>query len=226
MKCAKCDYVSFDYLSECKNCHASMEAVRARFRFPAAKPKALSLLGSLLSAPTAEVEHPPAAAQSPISDDSSLEQESAITFDEGFQIDSVTTGEEFSATDATNEDFSLLDISDEELGTLIVEHDEFGKGQREDNPSPGKPQDSLSEHSDISAALELDLGDFLERKDGKIDSGADLQGEPEKLDAATKSPPPEAQALAGSDDDFLIDLSEGDLDNFLQQLEQTKRGKA
>jgi hypothetical protein len=197
MKCAKCDYVSFDYLSECKNCHASLEAVRAGLRFPVAKPTAQSLLGSLLSAPTAEVAQSLSAAQSPAYEAANLEQETAISFDEGFQIDSASEGGQFSATDESNEDFSLLDISDEELGTLIVGHDEFEKEQREDSRSIPEPTDEL----------ELDLGDFLDTKESKLE-------EPQKV------------AAANAEDDFAIDLSEGDLDNFLKQLEKTTGGKA
>jgi len=49
MKCTKCGYVSFDYLSECKKCRTSLTAARDGFGFAGEKPTVPFLLGSLLS---------------------------------------------------------------------------------------------------------------------------------------------------------------------------------
>lgn len=48
MKCNKCGYVSFDYLSECKKCGVSLEATREGLGFGTAKPNVPSFLGALL----------------------------------------------------------------------------------------------------------------------------------------------------------------------------------
>lgn len=204
-----------------------METARARLRFSAAKPAAPSMLGSLLSSPMSTVQYAPAPEQNPTAEAASLEPETGISFDADFLSDSPAAGRKVFATDDPNEDFSLLDISDEELGTLIVEHDQFGKAKSEDSPPLSEAHDfasndfTPSDPLDTSAELELDLGDLVETKEGEIDPGALFQGEPEKLDPATVS-----QAQAGFNDDFLIDFSEGELDNFLKQLDQTTDRKS
>jgi hypothetical protein len=48
MKCQKCGYVSFDYLSQCKKCGADLTTVREKLGFSALKPEVPSLLGALL----------------------------------------------------------------------------------------------------------------------------------------------------------------------------------
>jgi len=48
MKCTKCGYVSFDYLSDCKQCGTNLAPAREGLGFGAAKPAVPSLLGSLL----------------------------------------------------------------------------------------------------------------------------------------------------------------------------------
>ncbi len=48
MKCHKCGFVSFDYLSECKACGADLTGSRQRLGFPALKSEIPFLLGTLL----------------------------------------------------------------------------------------------------------------------------------------------------------------------------------
>jgi hypothetical protein len=48
MKCQKCGFVSFDYLSECRACGADLNTVRQRLGFSALKSEVPFLLGTLL----------------------------------------------------------------------------------------------------------------------------------------------------------------------------------
>jgi hypothetical protein len=48
MKCQKCGFVSFDYLSQCKKCGADLTAVREKLGFSALKSDVPFLLGTLL----------------------------------------------------------------------------------------------------------------------------------------------------------------------------------
>lgn len=48
MKCQKCGFVSFDYLSQCKKCGADLTATREKMGFSALKSEVPFLLGALL----------------------------------------------------------------------------------------------------------------------------------------------------------------------------------
>jgi hypothetical protein len=48
MKCDKCGFVSFDYLSECRRCGANLTATREHLGFSALKSEVPFLLGALL----------------------------------------------------------------------------------------------------------------------------------------------------------------------------------
>ena len=48
MKCQKCGFVSFDYLSECRACGADLTIIRQRLGFSALKSEVPFLLGTLL----------------------------------------------------------------------------------------------------------------------------------------------------------------------------------
>lgn len=48
MKCPKCGFISFDYLSECKKCSANLVPVREKLGFSAFKPAMPAYLGVLL----------------------------------------------------------------------------------------------------------------------------------------------------------------------------------
>jgi hypothetical protein len=48
MKCDKCGFVSFDYLSECRRCGADLSATREHLGFSALKSEVPFLLGALL----------------------------------------------------------------------------------------------------------------------------------------------------------------------------------
>ena len=49
MKCQKCGFVSFDYLSECKKCGTDLTATREKMGFSGLKSEVPFLLGALLA---------------------------------------------------------------------------------------------------------------------------------------------------------------------------------
>src|SRR5208337_4397555 len=120
MRCAKCGYVSFDYLSECKKCRTSLASSREGLGFFAAKPVVPSLLGSLLS----DYEPPVKLDSGPVTSDISAAFDIADGFGGGLWQAKPESGVTQPAPaiahpDGSQEDFSLLDLSDEELELLI-----------------------------------------------------------------------------------------------------------
>jgi hypothetical protein len=216
MRCEKCGYVSFDHLSECKNCQASMAAAREGFRFATVRASVPSLLGSLLN------ETPPAAkAPSPAAD-----TETYHSFEYQGEIPGAL-GEEFtieSGTCDTEEDFSLLDISDEELELLIEQDSLESNDQQEIQSDSGGIAMVQEVDTSSNGELELSLDDFFEMEnETKADNQPGLTAASPGVPAM---PPAEAAQSNDSTDDFVIDLSESDLDDLLKRLEESAGKKA
>ena len=137
MRCSKCGYVSFDYLSECKKCRTNLTGTRDGLGFFAAKPAVPSLLGSLLS----DYEHPVKQDSGPVENEISTAFAIGDGFGGGFwQADQESTAAPQAATavahpDGSEEDFSLLDLSDQELELLI------------DNGPSASPQQEIAPES-------------------------------------------------------------------------------
>ena len=127
MRCDKCGYISFDYLSECKKCRTSLTAARESIGFPALKPAAPFLLRSLLESGLerennlAEVETLTSFGLAEKAEASSgLGEEGILGFlkqETGSEV--IRQPLEIEGTDGPEEDFSLLDLSDEEIELLI-----------------------------------------------------------------------------------------------------------
>jgi hypothetical protein len=115
MKCSKCGFVSFDFLSECKKCGTNIAGSREALGFDTMKPSVPFFLGALLkdyetSAPGAEA---------------ARNEDTISSFDFGEESDS-RNGDfklegEAAVQPRENEDFSLLDLTDEELDLLIAD---------------------------------------------------------------------------------------------------------
>ncbi len=260
MKCAKCGYISFDYLSECKKCQTSMAAAREGFGFSAAKSAVPSLLASLLRDYQPEAQQKNPAFDTDTYDPFNLQEEIGITLNEGFRIDPPDTARVVADTGESEEDFSLLDLSDEEL-ELLIDRDTFAngeKGQIQSTPlmeaegakEPDGPFFSLQSASaspeiamiEEAAAfpdeeLSLSLEDFYETENEaqaphRLDLAPDSGGEPVRLENSA-GPTPEFENAAEQcavrpddlTDDFVIDLSESDLDALLKRLEDSTSGK-
>ena len=247
MKCAKCGYISFDHLSECRKCQASMTAVREALGFCAAKPAVPSLLASLLSDSLPQAPHKEPVKGPAPKDAFSLQMEMGSALNEGFGGQPAYAAVA-DAGDA-EEDFSLLDLSDEELERLIdhtspesprlepwdKEHPAFSPMQTGDasTDSPlragdASPRISMADEADISLEddFTINLDDFDEEiRDDGLESSADSrptpqwENDPPLTLEFEHEPKDSARPSETSGDDFVIDLSESDLDALLKRLE-------
>lgn len=256
MKCAKCGYVSFDHLSECKKCQTSMAAAREGLGFLAVRPAVPSLLGSLLREHLSPAQPTPPASAPETLDPFSLQSEMSISLDEGFGAAPPLAA---SNTGAAEEDFSLLDLSDEELEQLI-DQDSPDTGKREETLPDDLPGISMDEYLDETFSLPetdpqspiaapaqseaasdqemtLNFDDFFDATDAaKPEDSPDLPGDSLGEPAWLKNeapltlqfePAPEqaARPPEESGNDFVIDLSESDLDALLKRLEDDTKTK-
>jgi hypothetical protein len=121
MKCVKCGYFSFDYLSECKKCRTKLGEERQRLGFSGLRPAIPFMLGSLLR------DYEPSENQE--SEASEVATAGSLDFEErlddaapglaGPENGAAMTPPVIAGVEKAEEDFSLLDLSDEELDLLI-----------------------------------------------------------------------------------------------------------
>jgi hypothetical protein len=255
MKCAKCGFVSFDYLSECKKCRTSMTAARNDFGFFAAKPAVPSLLGSLLSGYESPTQMESTVVETEMSTPFRFGEEVGF----GFRREEPESraAEAASAVvnpDVSGEDFSLLDLSDDELELLIDKEslesgsDGGGTGDRApelllaDEPAPPAFEISLPEGEALSAAgaapdeLAQEFDDYPQgfKREPEItptlELVPELVGGPTGLVEGAEGPaefepgPEQAWPLPDdSIDDFVIELTDNDLDALLEELSSTPK---
>jgi hypothetical protein len=265
MKCIKCGYVSFDYLSECKKCRTSLTAARNGFGFSGAKPAVPFLLGSLLSV----YETPTHVESTVVETEVSTPFSFAEGVGDGFRLEKPETRTVETASAVVNpseseEDFSLLDLSDEELELLIdkeslrsgemeaipPESDRGGTTNREPEPllaaepapSPVKIPPREGETPSATGAaqdeLVLEFEDYRHGLDSEpeitpilAEPIPELNGVPRGLE---KEPEDTVEFKRGSEqarpqpddatNDFVIELSENDLDTLLEELRSTPKG--
>ena len=241
MKCIKCGYVSFDHLSECKKCQTSIAAAREGLGFSAVRPAAPALLGSLLrdfQSPAQQKK--PAEAPETLNTLNTFSSmpEASDALNEVFRIEHTDTDDVVADAGETEEDFSLLDISDEEL-ELLIDQDSPGAAQNEATRSTGQtvsPSESIAmpvlDDVSLDDGLTLSFDDFdeTESETKTRDLSADTLGEPAWL----QNEPPltlefehaeeqSARKPEESGNDFIIDLSESDLDALLKRLESNSK---
>jgi len=259
MRCAKCGYISFDYLSECKKCRTSLADMREGLGFFAAKPAVPSLLGSLLS----DYEHPVKQESAPAESEIST----AFALGDGFGGGLWQTNPGMSAAQATaaiaqpdasgeeeEEDFSLLDLSDQEL-ELLIDKGPFAGSQQETAPGNNSSDAVLSTseffsqaeqeppaletkpaETALAAETTQGLDNYLTPPDSSAQTAStgdlipkvigDLPGL--KREVPESAPEQSAAPLeqAGAKDDFVIELSENDLDSLLKELNSNTKGEA
>jgi hypothetical protein len=151
MRCAKCGYVSFDHLSECKHCRTSMSATRDGFGFFAAKPAAPSLLGSLLSGYEPPTPKESSVVETELSNPFSFGKEAGGGFrQEKPESRTAETASAVANPDESGEDFSLLDLSDEEL-ELLIDKESLGSGNVSGGTDNRLPEPILADEPAASA---------------------------------------------------------------------------
>lgn len=255
MKCAKCGYVSFDYLSECKRCRTSMTAVRDGFGFMAGKPAVPFLLGSLLSSHEPNMQTDGAALET----DTSSPYSFGELDDDGFQMEARETSAAETAPALVNpgrseEDFSLLDLSDKEL-ELLIDKESAGNGSdrgamgnrgselvQAAEPAPSALETSPPRDETPAVAADDRAVDFDDHPHG-LDSEPEIttghypvsepaggaRGLKEEPEGPAELKPAPEQAWSAPDDstsDFVIELSDNDLDSLLEELGSTPKGAA
>ncbi len=258
MKCAKCGFVSFDYLSECKKCRNSLTAVREGFRFFTGKPAVPSLLGSLLSGYESPTQVESTVVETEMSTPLHFGEEIGFGFRrEEPESRAAETASAVVNPDESGEDFSLLDLSDDELELLIDKEslesrsDGGGTGNRvpepllADEPAPSAFEISLPEGETPSAAgaasyeLAQEFDDYPQgfKREPEItptlELVPELVGGPTGLkewaeDPAEFIPGPEQPWPLPNDstNDFVIELTDNDLDALLEELSSTPKGAA
>lgn len=258
MKCAKCGFVSFDYLSECKKCRTSLTAAREGFGFFAGKPAVPSLLGSLLRGYETPTQMESTVVETGMSTPFSFGEEIGEEFRR--EKPESRAGETASAVvnpDESGEDFSLLDLSDDELELLIDKEslesgsDRGVTGDRVPEPlSAAEPVPSafgiLLPEGELPSAvgaapdeLAQEFDDYPQgfQREPEITPTpglvAELIGGSTELEEGAEGPaefkPGYEQAWPLPDDstnDFVIELTDNDLDALLEELGGTPKGAA
>jgi hypothetical protein len=258
MRCAKCGYFSFDYLSECKKCRTSLADVRRGFGFSGAAPAIPSLLAALFRDYEPVVNMEDGTAAIAMSDPLDFEERPAVALEPAEQESRRAAPPPVIAGNVeAEEDFSLLDLSDEELD-LLMDKAAFGGG---DIGSPIQAR-AVADDADFTlpeslsaserqvfkmgpegaeAPPEAALGRFglvlgptdyqIEFKDEPFEASPSLAPDqlPPDLPELAEAPvisasefeafrEPEEHASSNAEDEFVIELSEDDLDSLLADL--------
>jgi hypothetical protein len=193
MKCNKCGFISFDYLSECRGCGADISAVRDELGFLPVKPDLPFFLNFLVKAPKVkmpEINLPEAG--DPY--DSSLPE---IEFGDDAEVDSTPGRDGGAALQTSPARVSMEDFGAGHMDGLSVDLD-F------EPESDGKIVPAAAAGSPLEAAVQ-DL------------SREELNRIMADLEANVPAGPSQSVKVKGGDLD--MDLSEHDLANLLEQLE-------
>jgi hypothetical protein len=192
MRCNKCGYISFDYQTECKGCGASLAGVRDELGLPAAKPSLPFSLGSL----TKEIKSKTGEMKGLVLDDSYDSTLPDIEFGDEFQGGPTAPA----APAAPPSTSSAARVSMEDL---------FAQS----SPGAGKTEDF---------ALDLDFLDEGQTPQGQAAKAAPASAGEKKVGQFIKeadlrpSAPPKAAGAA--DDNMVIEISDHDLENILEDL--------
>ncbi|MDY0042138.1 MAG: hypothetical protein RBS57_17640 [Desulforhabdus sp.] len=199
MRCPKCGFNSFDYLSECGKCAADLSKTRQELGFADAKPTMPFLLGVLLKEQKAAE---PEAAQ-----------------DAGHDA----LGELEQAGFGLKEDLALSP-GEEKSGTDDAQINSFDWAQ----PLPVKPvKPSLqpAADDDISFDLSGEQADWSFLDEEVNESLRGPAGQSKVAEKTATVAHPEKKAGKPADQELVIELSEEDLEGFLLELEDQDEGK-
>ncbi len=217
MKCTKCGFVSFDYLSECKKCGMSLAGTREALGLAAAKPAIPSFLAPLMKD---YKEPPPQSAPD-------TAQTNLPSFDFSDEFDTHPTGEEPAQAGNEAGDSGLLEISDEELDFLI-ESDVDDKGQPQAEDKAAQPvRDAMAETvADPAKAAGIDTDELvLDFDDISLPDFSDIDEPPKEKIAAAAEALKVPEPATAEDESLQIELSEQDLEMLLTELEHPVSSK-
>ncbi len=197
MRCPKCGYNSFDYLSQCKKCGTDLTKTRHELGMHHIKPTNPFLLGTLLkdsSKPQAKEEKVLEAA--PVFDDF---RESSSSQKED-TIDLPSPQPQAQKADASAAAFT----------------------ERPPQPSSPASQPGSAEHDDFSIELSDELADWSFLDEHMDESPAPQPENIESLEIqAGQSGKSDSKPRAEGEDDKVIELSEEDLEGLFLELDDT-----
>lgn len=227
MKCIKCGYFSFDYLSECKKCRASLTQVRQLLGFSGLRPEVPEMLTSLLRNYA-----PPPAQEAAVAEPSIS---ASLDFEDGLEMAPHEAVEEtpeviaapaVDVRDEAEEDFSLLDLSDEELELLIETPSDSAEAAA---PAAAPLQDtgeadfvipdSLSPDEPVFPAMKIELPKEEEHAAEAEDGGLELIFDADDL------PPELEEEHAAEDEDEGLELTL-DADDFAPEPKEEPKAAA
>lgn len=196
MKCEKCGYVSFDYLSECKKCGIDLSALRDGMGFPAVKPQPPSFLESILKDRSGGTREP---------------KQEAVSFESTLpplDLDDEPADAMIPLQTESSEEILLEDTE--------IKFDESKIMIDKDLPSSGRNAAFSVQQAEPALEqepLELDIDLLLEEDDPAQSSGTVITS------TSASEPARDASGLQNADEDLVIEISEDELQNLLSDLE-------
>lgn len=263
MRCEKCGYISFDYLSECRKCGVDLTSIRDALGYLPFKPEIPSFLSSLMKDYGSTVGLPGSAGEGAFTTDVLDTELPEIDFGEELDLGEGTLGDRITVTSLNLPESGKGARGGPGVGRdseLVPTPDElshaYGKGPREsdeedlsidlalesmfqaETPSPATPSRAAAkappqkapsgygDTDDLNIALlddDEDLGFLLEDTAGPA-AVAPTRGKSAPVmggGAPAVARKEESSAVASSeDDDLSLELSDDDLESFLQELDK------
>lgn len=229
MRCPKCGYSSFDYLSECSKCHADLSKTRQELGFNGVKPTMPAWLGSLLKEPRDSKMQDAGHGQATDLDDLLQSNQGAVD-----EHPLLTLEDDSIPVEAAGEPIELQ-LDDHDIHLLA------DAGSKSDHgPLPGgsptlakdtpiEAEADLASQAAVTATIDLsdDLHDWslldLQMDNGVALEAIDLQDGGEAA-AESQAKAPEVKPSKAAKDETIIELSEEDLEGLLLELENGGKG--
>lgn len=214
MKCTKCGYVSFDYLSECRKCGANLLQVRDGLGFGSAKPAVPSFLAGML-----EDNAIPAAKDE--GDSRPEKGEPTLDFGEEFAVPDLDEARDDDSTAAFAQqadghlserrergEFNLVDLSDVELDLSI------------DDGAEVEVEPKLDIAPELDGDLKLDLDPQLDAE-LELEPQLETEWDSERGEEGKSSGSAEDQSALPGNEPLVVELSENELEDLLSELEKS-----
>lgn len=229
MRCPKCGYNSFDYLSECGKCHADLSKTRQELGFSSVEPTMPAWLGSLLKEPLDSKVQDSGHGQATDLDD--LLQSNLGAVDEH----PLLTLEDDSRPVGTAGEPIELQLDDHDINFLAEADSKTDLGPPLAGPPTLAKATPIKEEADLASqaavTTTIDLSDDLDDwslLDLQMDNGVELETIElqDGGDAAGKrqAKAPEVKPSKAARDETIIELSEEDLEGLLLELENGGKG--
>jgi hypothetical protein len=208
MRCQKCGFISFDYLSECKKCGINLAGVRDGLGFFDLKPSIPFFLGPLLK--TRESRALDLGGEEQIPGPAFTgESRAAEVAETPLDLDSL-------------DDELTIELSDDELSDLL---DDTGEHQTDVEyvlETADVAGEAVGEPVDEDYDTEIHIGDELEielKDEDEPEPEAILQETPSRHEKGPKASAASAAHEEGGDEELVLELEPTDLETFLRELD-------